>query len=741
MEPGHSDDLLRMEGVVEHVIFENRDTGYAVFEVNAGGELHVVTGTVGEVNAGESVTLYGKFETHPTHGPQFRAESCEASMPQDLAATLAYLSSGALPYIGPATAKKIVERFGADCLEVIANDPLRLTELRGITPEKAAAISNEFRRMFGVREAVAYLGRFGISPVRAVEVYRHLGPSAVEEIGRNPYILCGEPLHMTFRQVDAIAAELQMDPAGSLRVWAGLLYALRHNAGNGHTCLPRPRLVEATARFLGVEPQKAEEELDRQLAEGEVKSYARPDGEFICLPDLLSAETDIAARLWELSRHPVPLPPDVDRSIAVLERAQGFAYAQEQRQAIRTAMSSSVMVLTGGPGTGKTTTVNAILSLLQHDGQRVALCAPTGRAAKRLAELTGQKAQTIHRLLEVDYDPQSRLLRFIHNEKNLLKCDVVVLDEMSMVDVKLFQSLLAALRHGCRIIMVGDADQLPSVGPGNILGEVVQSGVVPTVRLEHIFRQSGQSLIVKNAHRIVEGFVPQKGTKESDFFFLPSAGMACQQLVCDLVSRRLPATYGFDPMRDIQVLCPSKLGPVGTTELNSCLQQLLNPPAADKPELEVGDRVLRQGDKVMQVRNDYLIPYERDGGESGVGVFNGDMGVILQVDPAQRTLLVQMEDRKITYGPDTLQELEIAYAITVHKSQGTEFTAVVMPLSGVPTMLRYRNLLYTGVTRAKKLCVLPGELSVMEEMVANVQKNKRYSCLRALLGAGTVQCS
>ena len=736
MEPGHSDDLLRMEGVVEHVIFENRDTGYAVFEVNAGGELHVVTGTVGEVNAGESVTLYGKFETHPTHGPQFRAESCEASMPQDLAATLAYLSSGALPYIGPATAKKIVERFGADCLEVIANDPLRLTELRGITPEKAAAISNEFRRMFGVREAVAYLGRFGISPVRAVEVYRHLGPSAVEEIGRNPYILCGEPLHMTFRQVDAIAAELQMDPAGSLRVWAGLLYALRHNAGNGHTCLPRPRLVEATARFLGVEPQKAEEELDRQLAEGEVKSYARPDGEFICLPDLLSAETDIAARLWELSRHPVPLPPDVDRSIAVLERAQGFAYAQEQRQAIRTAMSSSVMVLTGGPGTGKTTTVNAILSLLQHDGQRVALCAPTGRAAKRLAELTGQKAQTIHRLLEVDYDPQSRLLRFIHNEKNLLKCDVVVLDEMSMVDVKLFQSLLAALRHGCRIIMVGDADQLPSVGPGNILGEVIQSGVVPTVRLEHIFRQSAKSLIVENAHRIVQGRLPQKGGRDSDFFFLPAAGMECQQLVCDLVSRRLPASYGYDPVRDIQVLCPTKKGPVGTAALNPRLQQLLNPPAAGKAELELGGRLFRQGDKVMQVRNDYLIPYERDGGESGVGAFNGDMGVILQVDAHQRTLLVQMEDRKLTYGPDTLQELEIAYAITVHKSQGTEFTAVLMPVSSVPRQLCYRNLLYTGVTRAKKLCILAGEMPVLGAMVENVRQNMRYSCLCALLEEG-----
>ena len=740
MDEERSGELLRMEGVVEHVIFENPDTGYAVFEVNAGGELHVVTGEVGEVNVGESVTVYGRFETHPAHGPQFKAESCEAGMPQDLAATLAYLSSGALPYIGPATAKKIVERFGADCLEVIANDPLRLTELRGITPEKANAISNEFRRMFGVREAVAYLGRFGVSPAQAVEAYRHLGPCAVEEISRNPYILCGEPLHLKFRQADAIAAELQMDLADSLRVRAGLLYILRHNTGNGHTCLPREGLVRTTAKSLAVEPDAVDGELDRLLDDGEVRRCTRAEGEFIFLPDLFSAEADIAARLWELSRHPAAPPAGVDRSIAILERAQGFAYAEEQRTAIRTAMSSRVMVLTGGPGTGKTTTVNAILSLLQHSGQRVALCAPTGRAAKRLSELTGQKAQTIHRLLEVDYDPQSRLLRFIHNEKNLLKCDVVVLDEMSMVDAKLFQSLLAALRHGCRIIMVGDADQLPSVGPGNVLGEVIQSGVVPTVRLEHIFRQSAKSLIVENAHRIVEGLAPKKGTRDSDFFFLQSGGMECQQLVCDLVSRRLPATYGFDPMRDIQVLCPSKKGPVGTLALNPCLQQLLNPPAANKPELEAGGRVFRRGDKVMQVRNDYLIPYERDGGESGVGAFNGDMGVILEVDPGRRTLLVQMEDKKITYGPDAIQELEIAYAITVHKSQGTEFTAVVMPVSGVPAQLRYRNLLYTGVTRAKKLCVLPGELSVMEEMVANVQKNKRYSCLCALLADGAAQC-
>ena len=736
MQTENTQDLLRMEGVVEHLIYENRDTGYVVFEVNAGGELHVVTGALGEVNVGESVTLYGKFETHPAHGPQFRAVSCEASMPQDLAATLAYLSSGALPYIGPATAKKLVERFGADSLEVIANDPLRLTQLRGITPEKAAAISSEFKRMFGVREAVAYLGRFGITPVKAVEVYRHLGPATVEAVSRNPYLLCGEPLRMRFRQVDAIAAELQMDPAGSLRVWAGLSYVLRHNGGNGHTCLPKEQLLATTARFLGVAEPEAEAELERQLAEGEAAAYTSGQKEYIYLPDLLAAERDIAARLWQLTRWPARQPRDLARSIQVLERAQGFAYAPEQRQAIETALCSNVMVLTGGPGTGKTTTVNAILALFQQQAERVALCAPTGRAAKRLAELTGQKAQTIHRLLEVDYDPQSRLLRFIHNEKNLLKCDVVVLDEMSMVDVKLFQSLLAALRQGCRIIMVGDADQLPSVGPGNILGEVVRSGVVPTVCLTRIFRQSAQSMIVENAHRIVQGLAPQRGDKTGDFFFLQASGLACQQLVCDLVSARLPKSYGLDPVRDIQVLCPTKLGPVGTAALNGRLQQLLNPPAPDKPELELAGQVFRQGDKVMQVRNDYLIPYERDGGEAGVGAFNGDMGVILQVDARQRTLLVQMEDRKLTYGPDVIGELEIAYAVTVHKSQGSEFAAVVVPVSDVPPKLCYRNLLYTGVTRAKKLCVLTGQPAVVQAMVENVRQNLRYSCLAALLEQG-----
>ena len=455
--------------------------------------------------------------------------------------------------------------------------------------------------------------------------------------------------------------------------------------------------------------------------------------EYIYLPDLLAAEEDIAARLGEISTFPTEPPATLDSDIRVLEMAQGFAYAPLQRQAIRTALSSRVMVLTGGPGTGKTTTVNAILSLYEAAYDRVALCAPTGRAAKRLSELTRHSASTIHRLLEVDYS--TGMVRFIHNEKNLLPFDVIILDEMSMVDVKLFQALLAAARPHCRFVLVGDADQLPSVGPGNILGEILRAGVLPTVRLTEIFRQAQKSLIVRNAHRIVQGEAPRAGGKEDDFFMLESFGPACQRLVCDLVSARLPRTYGLDPVRDIQVLCATKVGPTGSVELNRRLQAVLNPPAPGKPQIawEQSGRVLRLGDKVMQIKNDYDIPFERGGGEAGVGAYNGDLGVIVAVDPETRSVVVEMDDRRYTYGADQLNELEPAYAVTIHKSQGSEFPAVVMPLADVPARLCYRNLLYTGVTRARRLCVLAGTGRTVQAMVQNVRQNLRYSCLRYLL--------
>ena len=733
MENQPQDRLMKLEGVVEHMIYENTETGYAVFEVDAGGTDVIVAGNVGSVDNGMSVTVYGRMVNHPSYGEQFKAETCEASLPQDTTALLSYLSSGVLPYIGPSTAKKIVSMFGEDTLNVISETPQSLCRIKGITPEKAAAISNEFRRMYGVREVVAWFTKYGLSAQQAVTAYRAFGPHTVEALTQNPYLLCGDPLQLKFAQVDGIAAASQFDSGSRLRVAAGLLYALRHNANNGHTCLPRAKLLDSTAKFLRVEPASIEAGLDELLSTEDLRTRTYQNIEYIYLPDLLSAEEDIAARLGQLSTFPTEPPKTLETDIRVLEMTQGFEYAPLQKEAIRLALSSRVMVLTGGPGTGKTTTVNAILSLYEALYDRVALCAPTGRAAKRLSELTHHSASTIHRLLEVDYTTGS--VRFIHNEKNLLKYDVIILDEMSMVDVKLFQALLAAARYHCRIIMVGDADQLPSVGPGNILGEILRAGVVPTVRLTDIFRQAQQSLIVQNAHRIVEGQMPQKGGPKDDFFMIESTGIACQKLVCDLVSSRLPKAYGFDPVKDIQVLCPTKVGPTGSVELNRRLQEILNPPMRGKPQIgtEKNAKILRLGDKVMQIKNDYDITYERDGAEAGVGAYNGDLGIITAVDPDARAVTVMMDDRKYVYSADQLAELEPAYAVTVHKSQGSEFPAVILPVADVPARLCYRNLLYTGVTRARKLCVLTGTARTEEAMVRNVRQNMRYSGLRFLL--------
>ena len=733
MDNSPQDQLLKLEGVVEHMIYENAETGYAVFEVDAGGTDVIVAGNVGSVDNGMSVTVYGRMVNHPSYGEQFKAETCEASLPQDTTALLSYLSSGVLPYIGPSTAKKIVAMFGEDTLNVISETPQSLCRIKGITPEKAAAISNEFRRMYGVREVVAWFTKYGLSAQQAVTAYRAFGPHTVEALTQNPYLLCGEPLQLKFAQVDGIAAALEFDSGSRLRVAAGLLYALRHNANNGHTCLPRAKLLDSTAKFLRVEPAGIEAGLDELLSTEDLRTRTYQGVEYIYLPDLLSAEEDIAARLGQLSTFPTEPPKTLETDIRVLEMTQGFEYAPLQKEAIRLALSSRVMVLTGGPGTGKTTTVNAILSLYEALYDRVALCAPTGRAAKRLSELTNHSASTIHRLLEVDYTTGS--VRFIHNEKNLLKYDVIILDEMSMVDVKLFQALLAAARYHCRIIMVGDADQLPSVGPGNILGEILRANVVPTVRLTDIFRQAQQSLIVQNAHRIVEGQMPQKGGPTDDFFMIESTGLACQKLVCDLVSTRLPKAYGFDPVKDIQVLCPTKVGPTGSVELNRRLQEILNPPMRSKPQIgtEKNAKILRLGDKVMQIKNDYDITYERDGAEAGVGAYNGDLGIITAVDPDARAVTVMMDDRKYVYSADQLAELEPAYAVTVHKSQGSEFPAVILPVADVPARLCYRNLLYTGVTRARKLCVLTGTARTEEAMVRNVRQNMRYSGLRFLL--------
>ena len=725
--------LEQLEGTVEDIIYENPDNGYTVFEVSGGGALTVVCGVVGELHAGESVTCRGKFENHATYGRQFHARECETDMPKDLEAVYAFLASGSLPYIGAKTANKLLDKFGAAALDVIANDPARLTEIPGISPDKADRIQQEFKRMFGMRELIAYLAQFEISPRRAMEVFRVFGPGAMQAISANPYLLCGEPLQLDFRHADSIAQYYHMEGDCAQRLEAALLRTLRHNAGNGHTCLPRAQLLETASNFIHQPPEKLARALDQCIG-AEVLCVKMFDGTpYIYLPDLLAAEQDIAHRLGILAQRGKNTARDLDRNLQVLELTQGFAYAPLQKEAIRKAMTENCLVLTGGPGTGKTTTVNAILQLLENQAERVALCAPTGRAAKRLSELTGRKASTIHRLLEVDYT--GGVVSFIHNDKNLLKCDVVILDEMSMVDVKLFQALVTALRYSCRIIMVGDADQLPSVGPGNLLGEIIRSGCVPTVCLNEIFRQAAQSLIVENAHRIIAGEPLKKGGRADDFFFLETDGEAAQKLVCDLVTTRLPRSYGFDPIRDIQVLCPTKLGPTGTQALNVELQNLLNPERRGKPQLQSASRVFRVGDKVMQVRNNYEIVWNRIGGEQGVGAYNGDIGIVESIDPRTRSMVVRMDDRRLLYQAENLSELEIAYAITVHKSQGSEFPAVILPVAQVPPRLCYRNLFYTGVTRARKLCIVAGRRDVVNRMMGNVRQNLRYSGLRQLLQA------
>lgn len=731
-------ELEIIRGTVENIVYCNRENGYAVLDVTSeDGALVTAVGSLSDICEGEEVTLHGAFKAHASFGDQFRVEHYEVRLPESTAAIRQYLSGGALPYIGPALAQRLVDAFGEETLEVIATDAKRLAEIKGLNSAKARAIQSEFQRMYGVREAMVYLAGLGLTTGAAMALYKVYGPDTNTVVANNPYIMCGFPAYVDFAMADRIAADMCMEYNANERVRAGLSFVLRHNLQNGHVCLPRNKLIATASEFLHVEAETVGEALDSMLEANDLSEAEFRGKLYVFLPEYLRAEQDVAAHLHRLVTLPSFAAHEADTLIRRLELTNSITYAPLQRKAIVAALESRALVLTGGPGTGKTTTVNGILAAFEQQGDRVSLAAPTGRAAKRLSELTGRKATTIHRLLEVDYS-QDNAVRFIHNEKNLLKCDVVVIDEMSMVDVLLFQSLLCALRPACKIIMVGDEDQLPSVGAGNVLGGVMASGVVPTVRLTEIFRQAAESAIVSNAHRIVAGKPLLLTGRDSDFFILERDDPdLCARLLCDLVSRRLPQSYGFDPLEDIQVLCPTKIGPVGTVALNTLLQECLNPPGADKPQLNLRDRVLRLGDKVMQMKNNYDIPYTRpDGGEDGAGAFNGDMGRIIGVDARAGSVTVRSEDRCLVYTSEYVRELEPAYAVTIHKSQGSEFAAIVMPLLDVPPKLCYRNLLYTGVTRARQLCVLTGHAHEAAQMVANEKQNKRFSCLADFLREG-----
>ncbi len=727
-------DLLELNGSVEQVIYHNEKNQYTVLNMLADDDFVTVVGSFPFVSAGEELQVFGKWENNPAYGEQFRAEAFQRARPATAEAMLKYLASGAIKGVGRALAARMVEAFGVNALEVIEKDPERLAQIKGVTLAKAREISAEFQRIIGIRELMAFLGAFGVAPEEAILVWKKYGEESISCVQQDPYSLCDPEIGLSFGVADAVAQSMECPQDDAGRLQAGMLYVLRHNLDNGHTCLPWDSLCQVGARMLGVAQDLAQDAVGELLDSFRVMEEEIGGRRFIFLQQQHLCEEYIAGRMKAMLRSPPNALYGAEVQTGLIEQSQGIQYAAKQRAAIKAAMEQGVLILTGGPGTGKTTTLNAIIHILKQAGERVLLAAPTGRAAKRMSELTGEEAKTIHRMLQVEWDEQDRPV-FNRNERNPLECECLVIDEMSMVDAYVFESVLRALPLGCRLILVGDSDQLPSVGAGNVLGDLIASALFPTVQLKEIFRQSMESLIVTSAHRIVEGQIPQLTVRDNDFFFLPNREpAAAQELVVGLCAQRLPKSYGFSCVEDIQVLCPSRKGEMGTVELNKLLREAINPAEKGKPEAKINGQLFREGDKVMQVRNDYHLPWTKDDGAEGQGVFNGDMGVVTEIDKPGGAVRVRIDDKTVLYDFEhAANELEPAYAVTVHKSQGNEFTAVVIPVLKVPGQLRYRNLLYTAVTRAKKLLILVGERSVLGQMIENNRKTRRYTGLKWFL--------
>lgn len=729
----NNNDMLELCGQVESVVYRNEENGYTVIELVGENEMITAVGTMPMVNVGEQVKLYGVYKNHPSYGSQFVASACERSMPENLDGILKYLSSGAIKGIGVATANRLVKEFGADTLSVLENDPVRVSKIRGISLHKALDISNQLKQVVGIRELVAYLSAYSIDAKSAVAIWKMFGNQAITYIEENPYILCDERLNISFDTADLIAKNQNRSDDDHFRVRAALCHVLNHNKLNGHTCLPKDKLLTVTANLLSLELCSVESALSQLLEDGTLISEDISDKELIFTSAMHQSEIYISARLQMLMRYPAMQIINVEEKIKKIEESDNIQYADLQKTAIKEALTKGMLILTGGPGTGKTTTLNAIIRLLKENGQKVYLSAPTGRAAQRMSEVTGEKAKTIHRLLEVSFDIEDKPV-FKKNERNMLNCDAIIVDEVSMVDCVLFESLMRALPLSCRLILVGDCDQLPSVGAGNVLHDLIDSGTLPVVELKEIFRQSQQSLIVTNAHKIVDGEMPQLTATDNDFFFMRKQSMEdTADAIVDLCTRRLKNTYGYSCMDDIQILSPTRKGVLGTLELNKKIQAVINPKDTSKHEIKVNFYTLREGDKVMQNKNNYNINWVKENGEYGEGIFNGDIGVLVEVNNSAHIVKVKFDDKTAVYDMDSIVDLELAYACTVHKSQGNEFEAVVMPMHSFAPQLMYRNLLYTAVTRAKKMLILVGNPNAVSQMVNNNKRILRFSGLKNFL--------
>ena len=721
-----------IEGTVESVIYQNQENGYTVLRLDGGeGQTLTVVGCMPGVAPGEGIAVEGTWTRHASYGEQFKAEAVERRLPAGTKAIFDYLSSGAVKGIGAATARRMVEEFGEETLTVLEEHPERLTQIRGITRKKALAMGENFRLQMGMRRLLEFLGEHEVPLQLAMPLYRKYGDRALEIIRGNPYLLVDGELGVEFSTADKLALSMGMEGDDPQRIEAGLLFELAHNLDNGHTFLPRRKLLPATAQLIELEgePEALEDGLEALLERGEVIQETVANEEAVYLHDLYEAEQYVAFRLSEMVRGEQVPPAGLDGLIDRIQAEQGIVYAPQQRQAVELAAASQVMLLTGGPGTGKTTSLRGVLALFEQLGLETALAAPTGRAAKRLGELCGMEAATIHRLLETQYDPRSGRLVFARDEDDPLRADAVIVDETSMVDILLMRGLLSALRPECRLILVGDPDQLPSVGPGNLFSDLIRSGVVPMVRLTEIFRQAAESAIVRNAHGVNRGELPDLRDNKHDFFFLRRKDPArAAETIVELVQTRLPNNMGIPP-EQIQVLSPTRKRVTGTAALNRAIQEAVNPPAPDRPERRFGEYVFRQGDRVMQVRNNYDVIW-KDGLTTGMGVFNGDIGRIVEVDNRSELITVDFEGRLVEYTPDMLGELEPAYAITVHKAQGSEYRAVILSVSDGAPVLLTRGVLYTAITRARELLILVGDEDVVARMTANDRQQRRYSGLR-----------
>ena len=721
-----------INGYIEDIVYRNAENGYSVFDVSSKGELITCVGTLSSASVGEEISMKGQWTTHPTFGKQFKVLEAERKMPKTAADMLRYLSAGTIKGIGPATANKIVERFGEDTFEILENRPDLLSSIKGISSDKAESICKEFKKQFAVREVMIYLEKYGMKPTECLAAYKAFGMSATERISENPYILCSEKVGLRFERADEIAEKIGTVGSPLYRERAGVVYIIKHNLENGHTCLPREKIIAPASEFLSCSYDEIEKITDDLIEDKELIEKELDGTPFLFLPNVYMTEKRIADRIKVMLSFPPPKGRPVEEDIDLLEEKQGMKFESKQREAIMTAVKRGLLVLTGGPGTGKTTTLKGILSLYEKRKLRVLLAAPTGRAAKRMSEVTGREAKTIHRLLEVQWGENDKQ-KFTRNMQNPLECDAVIVDELSMVDIHLFHGLLDALPLGCRLIMVGDSDQLPPVGAGNILHDIIKTDLLPVVSLTEVFRQAMESLIVTNAHKIVKGEYPELDKTDKDFFFLQRENVTlAASTVIDLYTNRLPKAYGYDSINDIQIICPSRKGENGTVNLNRSIQKLLNPPSVQKEEIEQGGRIFREGDKVMQIKNNYDLFWTR-GKESSSGIFNGDIGIIETVNPNAKLMKIRFDDRLAIYEFENAKELEHAYAVTVHKSQGCEFEAVIMPVSGIPPMLSYRNLLYTAVTRAKTRIILVGSKTQITAMVDNDKKTKRYSALKYFL--------